>query len=144
MPKIYIAADHGGFELKQYLISHLGNKDVVDLGTNSLESVDYPDYANKLSDCLKDDPEAIGILICGTGLGMCMAANRHTHIRAARCTTGLDAELARRHNNANVLCLGGRTLGSSLAVHILEHFLTATFDGGRHQNRINKFSDFSC
>jgi ribose 5-phosphate isomerase B len=144
MPKIYIAADHGGYDLKEVLLNHLKGSDIVDLGTDSLESVDYPIYADKLADHLKADPTACGILICGTGLGMSMAANRHLHIRAARCSTGLDAELARRHNNANVLCLGGRTLGTELAKHILDHFLQASFDGGRHQGRINQFSEPTC
>lgn len=144
MTKIYIAADHGGYMLKQDLISYLSSHNVVDLGTISLESVDYPTYADKLAACLKEEPDALGILICGTGLGMCMAANRHSHIRAARCCTGLDAELARRHNNANVLCLGGRTIGVELAKHVLEHFLQAPFDGERHLQRVNQFSDPKC
>ncbi len=141
MPKIYIAADHGGYALKEALIDYLKGNEIVDLGTDSPESVNYPLYADKLADHLKVDRTALGILICGTGLGMSMAANRHPHIRAARCCTGLDADLARRHNNANVLCLGGRTLGEELAKHIVDHFFQASFEGGRHQRRISQFSD---
>ncbi|MBW8309616.1 MAG: ribose 5-phosphate isomerase B [Candidatus Paracaedibacteraceae bacterium] len=144
MTKIYIAADHGGYVLKAVLIAHLKGREIIDLGTESPESVDYPLYADKLADHLKTDLTALGILICGTGLGMSMAANRHPHIRAARCSTGLDADLARRHNNANVLCLGGRTLGDDLAKHIVDHFFQASFEGGRHQRRVNQFSDFAC
>lgn len=140
MSKIYIAADHGGVTLKEVLKSHLTSSSVVDLGANSLDSVNYPDYAQKMADAIKSDPGAVGILICGTGLGMCMAVNRHQHIRAARCSTGLDAQLARQHNNANVLCLGGRVLGDELAKHIVDAFLAASFDGGRHQVRIDQFS----
>ncbi|WP_010300128.1 ribose 5-phosphate isomerase B [Candidatus Odyssella thessalonicensis] len=144
MTRLYIAADHGGFHLKQALISYLVNYDVVDLGTESEESVDYPLYSDKIAACLKQDAEALGILICGTGLGVCMAVNRHRHIRAARCSTGLDAELARRHNNANVLCLGGRVIGVELAKHIVNHFLNSAFEGGRHQRRVNTFSTPAC
>lgn len=140
MSKIYIAADHGGFALKAILKCYLTSHTVTDLGTKSLESVNYPDYAQKLADALKTDPDALGILICGTGLGMCMAVNRHQHIRAARCSTGLDAQLARQHNNANVLCLGGRVLGDELAKHIADAFLSFSFDGGRHQTRVDQFS----
>ncbi len=140
MTKLYLAADHGGYDLKSALLNHLKGHDLVDLGTNSLDSVNYPDYAAKLTEALKQDPDALGILICGTGLGMCMAANRHHHIRAARCTTGLDAQLARQHNNANVLCLGGRVLGPELANHIVDAFLKSSFDGGRHQIRVDQFS----
>lgn len=144
MTNLYIAGDHAGFELKQALIAHLDTLNIIDLGTDSLDSVNYPDYANKLAEKIKQDPDALGILICGTGLGVCMAANRHSHIRAARCYTGLDAELARRHNNANVICLGGRVLGIDLAKHIIDHFLKFSFDGGRHLTRVNQFSDPAC
>jgi len=140
MVKIYLAADHGGLGLKEILKVYLDEHDVVDLGTHSAEPVNYPDYAGKMADTLLQDPDALGILVCGTGLGMTMVANRHKHIRAARCTTGLDAQLARQHNNANVLCLGGRIVGIDLAKHIVDAFLSSSFEGGRHQIRIAQFS----
>ena len=140
MPKIYIAADHGGFDLKAVLLDYLVDYDATDLGTSSKDAVNYPDYANKLAAVLEHDRNALGILICGTGLGMSMAANRYPHIRAARCATGLDAQLARQHNSANVLCLGGRVLGDELAKHIVDAFLHFSFEGGRHQVRVDQFS----
>ncbi len=138
MSKIYIAADHGGFALKAILKGYLTSHTVIDLGTKSLESVNYPDYAQKLADALKTDPDALGILICGTGLGMCMAVNRHQHIRAARCSTGLDAQLARQHNNANILVMPGRFIDTATADQIMAEFFSTDFEGGRHQKRIEK------
>jgi ribose 5-phosphate isomerase B len=139
---IYIANDHAGYDLKQEIITHLGihfsEFRVCDLGTDSRDSVDYPLCAHKLAIHMKDQPDAIGILICGTGLGMSIAANRFPYLRAVHCSTGLDAELARRHNNANVLCLGGRIHGVELANHILDQFLQHPFEKGRHQKRVEQ------
>jgi ribose 5-phosphate isomerase B len=140
---IAVAADHGGFELKNVLIADLkaAGIPVVDLGTMSSESVDYPDYANALAAALASGKASRGVLLCGTGIGMSMAANRHKGIRAALCRDVTEARLARQHNDANVLCLGGRTTGPEVARDCLRTFLTTEFEGGgRHTRRIAKFS----
>ncbi|OGK12394.1 MAG: ribose 5-phosphate isomerase B [Candidatus Riflebacteria bacterium GWC2_50_8] len=138
--KIYAGSDHGGFLLKQTLIRRLvelGHK-VVDLGTNSEKSCDYPDFAHAVAREILADPGTMGILTCGSGIGISIAANRHAGIRAALCHNSLEATLARQHNDANVLVMGGRLVGEALAVDILEKFFSASFDGGRHQDRIEK------
>jgi len=140
---IYIACDHGGFELKKKILKHLQAKKIAcnDLGTYSSEPVDYPDFAQKL--CRKVlQTRCKGILICGTGIGMSMAANRFKGIRAACCTNEYMARMAIRHNNANVLCLGGRVIGEDVAKEIIDVFLSAKFEGGRHIKRIVKFDGF--
>ena len=137
---IAIASDHAGLELKETLkgeLSALGF-DVMDLGTNTSASVDYPDYAHRLCDWIKTRAGSRGILICGSGIGMSIAANRHKHIRAALCHDGLSAELTRRHNDANVLCLGARLIGVDEAKDTLKTFLTTEFEGGRHTQRLEK------
>lgn len=140
---LYFANDHAGTELKAALISHakhLGYT-VFDLGVNTPESVDYPDYAKAVALKLKEHPEGIGVLICGTGIGMSIAANRHPWIRAAVCGKNLKiAKLARAHNHANVLCLGARFLEIGPAKCTLETFLATPFEGGRHENRVKKIS----
>ena len=139
---IAVAADHGGFELKNVLIEDLkaAGIPVLDLGTMSTESVDYPDYANALAAALASGRARRGILLCGTGIGMSMVANRHKGIRAALCRDVTDARLARQHNDANVLCLGGRTTGPEVARDCLRTFLNTEFEGGgRHTRRIAKF-----
>ncbi|MBQ7456657.1 MAG: ribose 5-phosphate isomerase B [Desulfovibrio sp.] len=136
LPTIHIACDHAGFSLKQELLpllSSLGYT-IVDHGTDSNESCDYPLFAHKLAEALTETD--LGILLCGTGIGMSMAANRHPHIRAALCTTELHAQMSRRHNNANVLCLGARITGSDLAKAIVLAFLHAAFEGDRHARRV--------
>jgi len=141
MKKIFIASDHGGYELKEYLKGYLkkSNYEVEDLGTNSNQSVNYPDYASKLSnEVIKND--TLGILICGTGIGMSIAANKVDGIRAALVDSVTLAKLSRAHNNANVLCMGGRILGNILAEEIVDSFLTTNFEGGRHQNRLDIIS----
>lgn len=139
---IVIAADHGGFELKQKavgVLEQLGHS-VIDVGCNSTDSVDYPDYAEKLVERIQDT-ENLGILICGTGIGMSIAANRHRFIRAALCHDENTAILSREHNNANVLCLGARVLEEKSALEIIKVWLETEFAGGRHLQRISKFSD---
>jgi ribose 5-phosphate isomerase B len=141
MKKIFIASDHGGYELKEYLKGYLkkSNYEIEDLGTNSNQSVNYPDYASKLSnEVIKND--TLGILICGTGIGMSIAANKVDGIRAALVDSVTLAKLSRAHNNANVLCMGGRILGNILAEEIVDSFLTTEFEGGRHQNRLDIIS----
>jgi ribose 5-phosphate isomerase B len=143
MPEtVVIAADHGGFDLKAFLAPELRalGHDVVDLGTMSRDAVDYPDFAEKVADAIREGRAARGVLICGTGIGMSIAANRHREIRAALVHDGLTARLARQHNDANVLVLGGRLLGPALAKDCLEIFFSTAFDGGRHERRVAKMS----
>lgn len=138
---ILIGSDHAGFDLKKELIKFLEeNKyEVHDCGTYKAgESVDYPDYANKLCGLIKLNKAPKGILICGTGIGMSIAANRHKSIRAALCLNSEMAKLSREHNDANVLVLGARITSSEDAINILDAFLKNEFEGGRHQKRIDK------
>jgi len=137
---IAIAADHAGFDLKSVLVEELRQTGVkvVDLGTNSTESVDYPDFADALAKALKAGKATRGVLVCGTGIGISIAANRHKGIRAALCRDSTDARLAREHNDANVLVLGGRTTGVEVARDCLKSFLSTPFGGGRHQRRVEK------
>jgi len=143
MPEtVAIAADHGGFDLKSVLVPELralGNE-VLDLGTMSGDAVDYPDFAEAVARAIREGRAARGVLVCGTGIGMSIAANRHREIRAALCHDALTARLARQHNDANVLVLGGRLLGPELAKDCLRVFLTTSFDGGRHARRVAKLS----
>ncbi|MET1025596.1 MAG: ribose 5-phosphate isomerase B [Dongiaceae bacterium] len=137
---IAIASDHGGFALKEALkpeLERLGFA-VLDLGPGSNASVDYPDFANALAAALHDKRAARGVLICGSGIGISMAANRHKHVRAALVHDALGARLCRQHNDANVLCLGERLIGVDVAKDCLKVFLTTDFEGGRHQNRVAK------
>ena len=138
--KIAIASDHGGVELKSVLISHMKerNMDVIDCGTHSKESCDYPDYAEKACRKVQSGEADLVVLVCGTGLGMSIAANKMRGIRAAVCGEDFSAHYARAHNNANVLCLGARVTGPGLAVLILDTFLDSSFEGGRHERRVNK------
>ncbi len=140
--RVAVAADHAGVGLKslvQETLAELGYQ-VSNLGTDGPESVDYPDYAETLAAALKDGTASLGVLICGTGIGMSIAINRHKHIRAARCQDVTDARLAREHNDANVLVLGARTIGAETAKDCLRAFLATKFEGGRHQRRIDKMS----
>ena len=138
--KIALAADHGGFEMKnqitQYLISK--NFDVVDLGTNSADSVDYPDFAQKVVHKLLAQEANLGILVCGTGIGISIAANRHKGIRAALLYDDYVAKVAKEHNNANVLCFGGRTMKIEEVLKRIDIFLAAKYEGGRHDRRLCK------
>lgn len=141
--KIFIAADHAGFLLKNFLVEEfakLGFK-LVDLGCNSAEkSVDYPDFATKLSLKINKNSTDFGILICGSGIGISIAANRFKHIRAALCHDVKSAKSARAHNDANVLCLGARSIGNKSALAIVKAFFAAKFEGGRHEKRVAKLS----
>lgn len=144
--KILIASDHAGFEMKKLLKEFLNSEkyQVEDLGTNSNESVDYPDYAQKLCKKLLSAKkgEYVGILICGTGVGMSISANRYKGIRAALCHHSQLARLSRQHDGANVLCLGARMLGNEVAKECVREFLSAEFEGGRHERRICKIEEF--
>ena len=150
MKKVFIACDHGGFVLKELFktqIQELGFE-VIDLGTDDeTRSADYNDFADKLTQKLTEcgraqtlcaTPEAFGVLICGSGIGMSMAANRVGGIRAALCHDVTTAWLARKHNNANVLCLGGRIVSQAVASDIVQAFFTQDFEGGRHERRVSK------
>ena len=142
--KIAIAADHGGFELKDSMVEYiksLGNE-VVDLGTNSADSVDYPDYAKKVCEEIQQENSDLGILICGTGIGMSLAANKFEGIRAACVSDVYSAKMSRNHNNANVLCIGARVIGDEVCKLIIKTFLENEFEAGRHQRRVDKIMAF--
>ena len=140
--KIAIGCDHGGFELKEAVRGSLKEQgvEVEDFGTFSAESVDYAPIAAKVARSVADGQADRGILICSTGLGVCMAANKVKGIRAATCTDLFCAEMTRRHNNANVLCMGGKVVEQSIALQMVEVFLKTEFDGGRHQRRIDQIA----
>ncbi len=141
--KILIASDHAGFELKKFLITELTKLgfDTIDLGCDSAQkSVDYPDYAQKLCKKITTKNQLRGILICGSGIGISIAANRFKHIRAALCSSTNLAKLSRAHNDANVLCLGARITKEKPALSILKAFLSTEFEGSRHAARVAKLS----
>jgi ribose 5-phosphate isomerase B len=142
LPVIAVASDHGGFDLKTILAAELARLGypVLDLGTNSTDSVDYPDYAQRAAQALREGRAAFGVLLCGTGIGISIAANRFPEIRAALIHDAFGARLSRQHNDANVICMGGRTIGPDLAKDCLHVFLTTDFEGGRHARRIAKMS----
>ncbi len=136
---LIIGSDHAGLELKRELAavaSELGYE-LRDVGTHTSDSTDYPDYAHQVASAVAAG-EGIGLLVCGTGIGMSMAANRHPGVRAALCGDVFSAGMARQHNDANVLCIGARVVGPGLAAEILKAFLGASFEGGRHERRVNK------
>jgi ribose 5-phosphate isomerase B len=137
---IAIASDHAGFALKEVLKAELERLGftALDLGPDSEASVDYPDFANVLAGALAAGRAKCGVLVCGSGIGISIAANRHKHLRAALVHDGLGARLCRQHNDANVLCLGARLIGVDVAKDCLKVFLTTDFEGGRHQNRVAK------
>lgn len=134
--KIAIASDHRGYQLKKNLIAHFRN--LLDLGCDSEESVDYPDFAQKIAQCITDGKNQYGILICGSGIGMSIAANRFPNVRAALCLNEEFAKRSRIHNNANVLVLAADFINTETAIKIATSFLANEFEGGRHQNRIDK------
>jgi len=137
--RIVIGCDHAGVALKRALIaSALSDYQVVDIGTDTDDPVDYPDVASRAARIIVAGEADRGILICGTGIGMAMAAGRVPGIRPAACGEPYTAELSRRHNDANVLCLGGRTIGPGMAARIVEVWLGAPFEGNRHERRVNK------
>ena len=135
---IFIASDHAGFDLKAEITACLisAGHNVRDLGTHSKESCAYPVYTDKVCAAVLDDASALGILICGSGIGMSIAANRHKGIRAALCASEFQARFTRRHNNANVLCLAERVTGKGVALEIANIFLAEDFEGGRHARRV--------
>jgi len=137
---IAIGSDHGGFELKNHIINYLKEKniDIKDFGCFDESSVDYPDIAEAVCDSINNGESECGILVCGTGIGISIAANKIDGIRAAHCHDVYSAEMTKRHNNANVICMGGRVVGRELAFKIVDAWLGAEFEGGRHQNRIDK------
>lgn len=139
---IALACDHAGLDLKQALKAWLeeAGEAVVDLGTHDATSVDYPDYARKMADALAMGRAGRGILVCGTGIGISIAANRFGHVRAALCHGATDARLARQHNDANVIALGARTIGSEVALDAVRVFFGTEFEGGRHTRRVAKMS----
>jgi len=141
--KVSIGADHGGFELKEKVISHLIDQgiDVTDQGTYGTDSVDFPDYSKKVTEDVQNKISDLGILICGTGIGMSIAANKQKGIRAALVGDVFSAKATREHNNSNVLCLGARVTGEGLALMIVDTWLNAEFEGGRHENRIAKIEE---
>ncbi|HEC00558.1 MAG TPA: ribose 5-phosphate isomerase B [Sphingomonadales bacterium] len=139
---IALASDHGGYDLKILLKSYLAalGFEPLDLGCDSSDSVDYPDFADVMADALKNGDATRGILVCGSGIGISIAANRYPHIRAALVHDRLTAELSRKHNDANVIVMGGRVIGPDVAKDCLQAFLNTEFEGGRHQRRIDKMS----
>lgn len=141
--KIAIGSDHGGFRLKGEIIKHLKEKGIEtkDFGTNDETSCDYPDFALRVAEAVKDKECDMGILVCGTGIGISIAANKVPGIRAALCGDTFSAHACREHNNANILALGERVTGSGLALDIVDTFLNAKFEGDRHLRRINKIAD---
>lgn len=161
--KIYIGSDHAGFALKEHLkkflleisllegeeelLSELDAKDteffkvtIEDMGTHSEESVDYPDFAEKVAKKVQGQKDALGIVICGTGIGVSIAANKVQGVRCALCTNATMAKFAREHNDSNILALGARILGTALAEDIVESFLFSDFEGGRHKKRLEKIT----
>ncbi len=140
---ISVAADHAGLPLKQVLVTHLKSLgwEVRDLGAHTSESVDYPDYGYKLADDIASGKSERGLVICGSGVGISIAANRHPEVRCALCSEPLSARLARQHNDANVLAMGSRLVGDVMATEVLDVFLATEFEGGRHQRRVNKLGE---
>lgn len=141
--KIAIASDHGGVDMKNALVEYFTQHglNVTDLGTNSTDSVDYPDYADKMAQHILAKESDFGILICGTGVGISIAANRHKGIRAALIYNEFVAQMAKAHNNANIIVFGGRTMNVEDVKKYCEIFINTSFEGGRHQNRLNKLDD---
>lgn len=139
---IPIGADHAGFNLKTEIIKHLESKglEVKDYGCYSEDSIDYPDYAHPVADYVENNPGSLGILICGSGNGINMTANKHQGIRSALCWKVEIAELARQHNDANIIAMPARFISTKEGINMVDAFLNTKFEGGRHQNRVNKIS----
>lgn len=139
MRKIAIAGDHAGYELKEIIKNHLKDKyEIQDFGTHSLDSVDYPDFVHPAASSVENGENELGILICGSGQGVSMTANKHQKIRCALCWEVELAELAKQHNDANMVAIPARFVSEELALKIIDAFLITEFEGGRHQNRVNK------
>lgn len=137
---IYVGADHAGFNIKEAVKNMLANYNynIIDLGTNSNARVDYPDFGHKVAQAVLADEGSFGIVICGTGIGISIAANKYKGIRAALCHDDYTAKMARAHNNANILAFGERVVGLGVVESIIDTFLTTPFEGGRHANRVEK------
>ena len=146
--KIAIASDHAGYELKQDIVNFLrenNNIEVIDQGTESPEkSVDYPDFAGRVVKAIQNNEVEMGILLCGTGIGISISANKYKGIRAALCHDAYTARMSRRHNNANILAMGGRTTGKEIAFDMVEIWLNTPFEGGRHEKRVQKIHNPEC
>ena len=139
MKKIFIASDHAGYNLKNSIISKFSKiKKIIDLGPNSNQSVDYPDFAKKLSKKVASNKGSFGILICGSGMGMSIVANKNKKIRAALCYSKKNTKLSRLHNNANIITLGERLINRNKAISLIKIFLSTKFEGGRHLRRVKK------
>ncbi|MCS6963295.1 ribose 5-phosphate isomerase B [Thermoflexus sp.] len=138
--RIAIGADHAGYTLKETLVAYMREHgiEVIDFGTHGPDSVDYPDYARVVAEAVAGGGADFGVLICGTGIGMSIAANKVPGIRAAAVSDVYSARMSRAHNDANILCLGGRVVGPGLAIEILETWLRTSFEGGRHARRLEK------
>ncbi|MDD4028823.1 MAG: ribose 5-phosphate isomerase B [Caldisericia bacterium] len=139
--KVFVASDHAGFRCKQTVVEWLQSMNVSyeDLGPYTDDvSVDYPDFAQKVGNAIQKQKDTYGVLICGSGIGISIAANKIPFVRAALCSEPVSAKLSRLHNNANVLCMAGRLIGPTMAQDILSVFLSTEFEGGRHENRIQK------
>lgn len=141
--KIALAADHGGFNLKEKIKEHLSARQIeyMDLGTYSGESVDYPDYGKACGEAVASGQADLGVVCCGTGVGISIAANKVHGIRCAVATSAFMAEMCRKHNDANILALGGRILSEEEALNLLDIWLDAEFEGGRHQRRVDMLND---
>lgn len=140
--KIYIGADHAGFPLKETLRIYIKEQghEIIDLGTFDESSVDYPDLAREVAEKVRENSGSRGVLVCGTGIGVAIAANKLKGIRAANVHDIAEAELSRKHNDANVVTVGGRTMEPELAKSVIDTFISTTFEGGRHQARIDKIT----
>ena len=143
---IIMGCDHAAYDLKENLKAFIKQKgiEIHDVGAHSAESVDYPDFGCKVAGAVSAREYSRGILLCGTGLGMSMVANKFQHVRAALCNDLFSAIMSRRHNNANILVLGGRVIGDVLAREIVTAWLQTPFEGGRHQHRLDKFENMGC
>ncbi|MCI5071768.1 ribose 5-phosphate isomerase B [bacterium] len=147
--KIYIGGDHAAFELKKGLIDYLKHDlhyapdQLVDMGTHDESSVDYPDYAQKVCKEVIKNPQHVGVLLCGTGIGISIAANKYKGIRAALVQSEFETQMSRQHNDANVVCFGSRVIDQATAKNLLKIFLNTDFEGGRHQRRVEKIHSLS-
>lgn len=141
--KLGLASDHGGFQLKEALVKIIQQKkiEVLDLGNHGTESVDYPDYALRVAEMVSEGKVDAGLLICGTGIGMCIVANKFKGVRAAVVEDPYSARMAKEHNNVNVLCLGGRVLDVKKGEEVIEAWLEAKYEGGRHDRRLEKIRE---
>ena len=141
MRKIYIASDHAGYLLKKKILEKFSkNQKIIDLGPNSTNSVDYPDFAKKLSRKVASDRGSFGVLVCGSGTGMAIAANKTKNIRAAMCFSAKNTQLSRLHNNANIITLGSRLINKNKAFKFINIFIKTKFEGGRHKRRVKKIN----